>query len=96
MLMIIKGGGHEMVAMTLMIIHAAIIINVTVAISWPRPLISQPFSPRLLKAHPFIQLGCFLHGLLIIWELHLRAHTHISRPDLESGALDHSATLTVD
>ena len=50
-----------MAAMMLMLInftmHTAIIkifsINIIAAISWPPPLISQLFSPRLFKAAPF-------------------------------------------
>ena len=33
--------------------------NIIAAICWPPPLILQLFSPRLFKAAPFSQLGCF-------------------------------------
>ena len=51
----IKGGGHETAAMLWMIINfnKFIIINIIATISWPPPLISQPFHPGYFKAAPF-------------------------------------------
>ena len=52
----IKGGGHEMAAMMLMMINfnnalmKFIIINIIAVISWLPPLISQLFSPRLFES----------------------------------------------
>ena len=60
---VIKGGGQQMAAMVLMLtLHTSISINIITAICWPSPLISQLFSPRLFKAAPFSQLGCFWCG----------------------------------
>ena len=52
----IKGGGHEITAVILMI-YLNLIINIVTVISWPPPLISQFFSLRLFEV--FVQLGCF-------------------------------------
>ena len=64
----IKGGGHEMAAMLLMIrnfnnAQRLLLIHIIAAISWPPPLISQPFHPGFLKAAPFLYSLAVLHGL---------------------------------
>ena len=63
----IKGGGQELAAMMLMLINfnnacEFFSINIIAAISWPPPLISQLFSPRLFKAAPFFTAWLFLCG----------------------------------
>ena len=40
-------------------------VNIIAAISWPPPLISQLFSPRIFKATPFFTAWLFLCGLFI-------------------------------
>ena len=74
----IKGGGQEMAAMMLMLISfnnwcallKLISINIIAAISWPPSLISQLFSPRLLRAALFFFTAwLFLSGYVSIQTL---------------------------
>ena len=61
------GGGQQMAAMMLILINFNnaqpllnfISINIFAAICWLPPLISQLFSPKLLRPHLFSKLGCF-------------------------------------
>ena len=70
----INGGGQEMAAMMLMLIKFNNgSINITAAISWPPPLISLLFSPRLFKAAPFF------HSLAVfVWIMYACINTQFN------------------